>query len=85
MKYPMGYYSRLLMMKEEREILESYTKCSCNVKTSHEILQHICKDLDVPVSKKYCYISDLLKFLLETEVIILNNTQINKIRESRGE
>lgn len=64
-----------------REILESYTKCSCNVNSSYEIIQHICEDLDIPVSENYCYISDLLKYLLETKVIILNDTQINIIIE----
>lgn len=64
-----------------REILESYTKCSCNVNTSYDIMQHICKDLDIPVSENYCYISDLLKYLLETKVIILNNIQLNIIIE----
>lgn len=64
-----------------REILELYTECSCNVYTSYEIIQGICKDLDVPISKNYCHISDLLKYLLEKKVIILNNTQLNIIIE----
>lgn len=64
-----------------REILETYTKCKCDEYCTHDIIQQLCKDLDVPVSENYCYISDLLKYLLETKIIILNNTQINIIIE----
>lgn len=64
-----------------REILELYTNCRCNVNSSFNILQSVCKDLDVPISQYNCHISDLLKYLLERKVIILNNTQINIIIE----
>ena len=64
-----------------REILESYTKCKFNEYHTHDIIQKICDELGVPISENYYYISDLLKYLLETKIIILNNTQINIITE----
>lgn len=60
-----------------KEILETYTQCSSNA--SYDVIQSICKKLDVPVSVNYCYISDLLKYLMNTTDLYLNSVEIDLI------
>lgn len=62
-----------------KEILETYTQCSSNTNASYDITQSICKKLNVPISENYCYISDLIKYLLQKTTIILDIRQVDLI------
>lgn len=58
-----------------RDILQQYTKSSCTVNTTETIVKVICEKLDIKISNDYCYISDLLSYLLDTTTIILDIKQ----------
>lgn len=59
-----------------RDILKKYTKFNCIDNTSQTITERICKHLDIE-SDVYCYISDLLSYLLDTTTIILDIRQVS--------
>lgn len=59
-----------------KEIIEKYTKCSSNMNTTYELVERLCKDLSCPISLNYCYVSDLLAYLLQTTEIILTSEHI---------
>lgn len=62
-----------------KEILETYTQCPSDTNASFDIIQSICKKLDVPISEDYCYMSDLLKYLMDTTEFYLNSVEIDLI------
>lgn len=62
-----------------KEILETYTQCPSNTNASFDAIQSICKKLDVPISEDYCYMSDLLKYLMDTTEFYLNSVEIDLI------
>ena len=62
-----------------KEILETYTQCPSNTNASFDVIQSICKKLDAPISEDYCYMSDLLKYLMDTTEFYLNSVEIDLI------
>lgn len=62
-----------------KEILEAYTQWPTNTNASFDAIQSICEKLDVPLSEDYCYMSDLLKYLMDTTEFCLNSVEIGLI------
>lgn len=60
-----------------RDILQQYTKSSCTVNTTETIVKVICEKLDIKISNDYCYICDLLSYLLDSVTIVLNKRQVD--------